>query len=70
MKRPPSSPDSERHPALDTFERVLNHGVIVDRTANHRLAALDAMGADDAFGVESTHPLLFGETWWKPRETE
>jgi hypothetical protein len=70
MKRPPSSPDSERHPALDTFERVLNNGVIVDRASNHRLAALDAIGEFDAIGVESTHPLFVGETWWKPRSPE
>ena len=70
MKRPPSSLDSERHPTLDTFERVLNNGVIVDRTSNPRLSALEAISAFDAFGLESTHPLLLGETWWKPRGAE
>jgi len=55
--------ENERHPALDTFERVLNNGVIVDRgsderrRAGHRTAAPAFSGVDRA----STYPFFFSE---------
>lgn len=74
MERPPSRPEGERHPTLDTFERVLNHGVMVDverrrgsrvdADAETALALIDV----DAGSQASTHPIFLNETWKVGRE--
>ena len=70
MKRPLPH-DTERHPTLDTFERVLNKGVIVNRSSGERPRAADPMKPLDFFGADwggSAHPLFFGETWKTKRD--
>jgi hypothetical protein len=74
MDRPPSRPEGERHPTLDTFERVLNHGVIVDVERRRRsrvdadaktaLALVDV----DAGSQASTHSIFLDDTWKTWRE--
>ena len=66
MKRrssPPSSPERDEHPAIETFERVLTSGVMVDRGQRdqHRERWFDLSVAGlDLLAAESdswTHPL-------------
>jgi hypothetical protein len=54
MKRSP--PERQRHPTLETYERVMRHGVVIDRTSGEEtardvwfgvsLAAIDVYGFD------------------------
>ena len=72
MDRSRSLFEGERHPTLDTFERVLNHGVIVD-VERRRASRVDAeaMTALALVGLEAgaaTHPIFLGETWKVWRE--
>ena len=67
MDRPPSRPEGERHPTLDTFERVLNHGVIVDVERRRRSRvdadAETALALVDAGSQASTHSIFLDDTW-------
>ena len=72
MDRSRATLEGERHPTLDTFERVLNHGVIVDveRRRGSRVDA-EAITALALVGLEAgaaTHPIFRGETWKLWRE--
>jgi hypothetical protein len=72
MDRPPSRPEGERHPTLDTFERVLNHGVIVDVERRRRSRvdadAKTALALVDAGSQASTHSIFLDDTWKAWRE--
>jgi hypothetical protein len=54
MKRTPREPERLEHPALDTFERVLGHGVIVDRgLPEHADLLRFGVPLADVFGIEA-----------------
>src|SRR5438132_4215020 len=56
MRRSPSCPEREQHPALETLERVMTSGVIVDRgrSEQHRETWFDlSVAGFDLLGVES-----------------
>jgi hypothetical protein len=63
MTRPRSLPE-ERHPTLETFERVLNNGVMVIQLPKElQEEPPDDVEKSDDESHGSTHPLFFGETW-------